>query len=110
MCAPYRFPMATLKSSEVHVVGSLQIEPGAYRAWSEGRELLLSPSQFELLALLVQHRNRVVTRQELAQAGHLEHERSVDVALSSLRRALGRDVIRNVRNRGWILEPQTLKG
>jgi hypothetical protein len=48
-----------------------------------------------------------VTREELARAGRLEHERSVDVALSSLRRAFGNEFIRNVRNRGWILDLST---
>ena len=101
--------MATLRSSELSVaVGLLEIEPGAYRATLAGRALPLSPSQFELLAFLVDNRNRVVTRDELAHAGHLEHERSVDVALSSLRRVLGREFVRNVRNRGWILEPSAL--
>lgn len=98
-----------MASMDVHVaVGLLEIEPGAYRASLDGRAIPLSPSQFELLAFLVDNRDRVVTREELAQAGHLEHERSVDVALSSLRRVLGCEFVRNVRNRGWILEPTAL--
>lgn len=84
--------------------GTLEIEPGAYRARLDGQVLALTPSQFELLAFLAGHRDRVVTREELAQAAGLEHERSVDVALSSIRRMIGCDFIRNVRNRGWILE------
>ncbi len=90
------------------IVGALEIQPGAYRAQLEGRDLQLTPSQFELLVFLVANHDRVVTREELASAGRLEHMRSVDVSLSSLRRAIGRDFIRNVRNRGWILEPAAL--
>lgn len=90
------------------MIGALEIDPSGYRARLSGRTLSLTPSQFELLAFLVTHRGRVVRREELAQAGHLEHARSVDVALSSLRRALGCDFLRNVRNRGWILEPVAL--
>lgn len=97
-----------LKSELRVTIGVLEIEPGAYRASIEGRIVQLSPSQFELLVFLVDNRDRVVTREELAHAGHLEHERSVDVALSSLRRALERDFVRNVRSRGWILEPRAL--
>ncbi len=89
-------------------VGALEIEPGAYRARLGERLLPLSPSQFELLSFLVSNRDRVVTRDELAEAGRLEHERSVDVALSTLRRIIGRNFVRNVRNRGWILEPGAL--
>ncbi len=98
--------MVALKPADVPIaVGALDVHPGAYRATLEGRPLELTPSQFEVLAYLVINRDRVVTRDELARAGHLEHVRSVDVALSSLRRALGCDFLRNVRNRGWILEP-----
>jgi DNA-binding response OmpR family regulator len=88
-------------------VGGLEIERNAYRARLGGRALALTPSQFEVLAYLVRNRNRVVTRDELAAAGRLEHVHSVDVTLSSLRRELG-PFIRNVRNRGWILEPAAL--
>jgi DNA-binding response OmpR family regulator len=84
--------------------GLLEIDPAAYRATLGGRELALSASQLELLAFLVRHRDRVVTRAELAGAAGLTSGRSVDVALSSLRRLLGGNIIRNVRNRGWILE------
>jgi DNA-binding response OmpR family regulator len=95
----------TLGHTELRMsIGTLEIEPGAYRARLDGRILPLTPSQFELLAFLVGNRDRVVPREELAKAGRLEHERSVDVALSCMRRVLGGDFVRNVRNRGWILE------
>ena len=101
--------MTGLKVSGVQLaVGVLEIDAAAYRASLNGRPLDLSPSQFEVLAFLVASTDRVVTRDELAHAGHLEHQRSVDVVLSSLRRALGGDFLRNVRNRGWILEPAAL--
>ena len=99
----------TIERSGIRI-GRLEIEPDAYRASVSGRTLPLSPSQFELLAFLVDHRDRVVTRDELARATHLEHGRSVDVVLSSLRRILGCDFVRNVRNRGWILEAAALDG
>lgn len=89
-------------------IGALDIDQAAYRATLDGHLLELTASQFEILAFLVANRDRVVTRGELAAAGRLTHERSVDVTLSSLRRALGRDFVRNVRNRGWILEPSAL--
>jgi DNA-binding response OmpR family regulator len=85
-------------------VGYLEIEPRAYRATLRGRLLPLTPSQVELLSLLAVNRDRVVTRAEFAGAAGLEG-RTVDVVLSSLRRMLGDDFVRNVRNRGWILEP-----
>lgn len=92
------------------VLGALEIDPAAYRATLAGKLLELSPSQFEMLAYLAANVDRVVTRDELCTAAHLEHVRSVDVALSSLRRVIGHNSVRNVRNRGWILEPSTLGG
>jgi len=90
-------------------VGYLEIEPRAYRAAIHGRSLPLSPSQLELLNALVTNRDRVISRAELAQAAGLEHAASVDVVLSSLRRLLGEGFVRNVRNRGWILEPSAFE-
>ena len=87
------------------VIGWLEVEPDAYRAVVGGRPVALSPSQLELLRFLVANRDRVVSRTELAKAAGLEQRASVDVVLSSLRRLLGDGFVRNVRNRGWILEP-----
>ena len=89
-------------------VGQLAIEPAAYRASLGSRTLRLSGSHLELLAYIVRNRDRVVSRDELAAVTGLEHRRSVDVALSALRRELGEGAIRNVRSRGWILEPDAL--
>jgi DNA-binding response OmpR family regulator len=85
-------------------LGYLEIEPSAFRAALHGRVFALSPSQVELLSMLVRHRDRVVSRAELAEAAGLEQAASVDVVLSSLRRLFGERFVRNVRNRGWILE------
>lgn len=89
-------------------VGPLAVEPAAYRATLAGRVLSLSRSHLELLAFIVANRDRVVSRDELAAAASLAHCRSVDVALSALRRELGEGFLRNVRNRGWILEPDAI--
>jgi DNA-binding response OmpR family regulator len=86
-------------------VGYLEVEPGAYRAALHGRILELTPSQVAFLSALVRNRDRVVSRAELAEAAGLVQRGSVDVVLSSLRRLLGEGFVRNVRNRGWILEP-----
>lgn len=91
-------------SEEPLAVGDLEIQPFAYRASLRGDPLTLTPSQHEMLAALVVNRQRVLSRSELARAASLEQERSVDVVLSSLRRLLGEGFVRNIRNRGWILD------
>jgi DNA-binding response OmpR family regulator len=89
--------------------GELEIQPRAYRAALRGQLVPLTPSQIEFLDVLLTNRHRVVTRIELAKAAGLEQARSVDVVLSSLRRLLGEGFVRNVRSRGWILEPSALE-
>jgi DNA-binding response OmpR family regulator len=89
----------------VLVAGSLVVDMRTRRAALAGRTLPLSPAQFELLGVLVANQDRVVSRAELARAAGLEQVGSVDVLLSSLRRLLGQRFVRNVRNRGWILQP-----
>src|SRR5918995_5085903 len=89
-------------------LGALRVDLEGYRAELAGRPLMLSRSQLELLAILVSNSHRVVSRQELSEALGLARGRSVDVLLSRLRRELGRDLVRNVRNRGWIVEPGAL--
>ena len=98
----------TSEQSAVHV-GSLVVHPSAFLVELHGRVLPLTSSQVEVLSLLATNRDRVVTRAELAAAAGLEQERSVDVVLSSLRRLLGEPFVRNVRNRGWILEPHAFE-
>jgi DNA-binding response OmpR family regulator len=98
-----------MRTSGALVVGSLEVEPDAYRATLGGRTLALSPSQVAVLRVLVANRDRVVSRSELAKAAGLEQAGSVDVVLSALRRLLGEAFVRNVRNRGWIVEPSALE-
>ncbi len=91
------------------VLGALRVDVESYRAEFAGRVLSLSRSQLELLAILVANRHRVVSRDELSEALQLARGRSVDVLLSGLRREIGRDFVRNIRNRGWIVEPGALE-
>jgi DNA-binding response OmpR family regulator len=97
-------------SNEPLSVGILEVHPTAYRASLRGEALELTPSQHEMLTALVANRQRVLSRAELARAASLEQQRSVDVILSSLRRVLGDGFVRNIRNRGWILDPSAFEG
>ena len=89
-------------------IGSLEVDRDGYRASFAGRVLALSRSQVELLAILIANAHRVLSRAELSQALGLARPRSVDVLLSGLRQEVGRPFVRNVRNRGWIVEPAAL--
>ncbi len=70
----------------------------------------LAANELAVLRVLVETHQRVVSRRELARRAGLsdQSERRCDALLVGLRRSLGTDAIRTVRNRGWMLEPHTL--
>lgn len=65
----------------------------------------LSPGELAVLRALVEARGRVVPRAELARLAGLTSAspRRCDGLLVGIRRALGGDLVRNVRGRGWML-------
>jgi DNA-binding response OmpR family regulator len=74
-------------------VGELVVDPAARQASLAGRELDLSPKEFEVLAYLIDRPDRVVTKRELLtevwQQPYGGPDKTVDVHLSWLRRKLG---------------------
>lgn len=76
--------------------------------------VLLSGGEFELLLALVEHPQRVLTRDQLLDfargRNHTAYDRSIDVQISRLRHKLEDDpknptVIRTVRNGGYLFSP-----
>ncbi|WP_324783852.1 winged helix-turn-helix domain-containing protein [Streptomyces sp. H51] len=92
----------------------VRIDPVERTAAVDGRDLDLTYLEFELLAHLVAHPNRVHTRDQLVTTvwgyGHVGDGRTVDVHIARLRRKLGtehRQVIRTVRRVGYKYAPPT---
>ena len=75
--------------------GRLELDLEARTAALDGRLVELTTTEFELLALLVRQRGRALTRERILDEIHgLEgdaFDRSIDVAISRLRRKLGDD-------------------
>jgi DNA-binding response OmpR family regulator len=91
----------------------VRVDPDAHRAWLEGRELDLTPKEFDLLALLVAEAGKALRREEIMSAVWDEHwwgsTRTLDMHISSLRRKLGDDparprLITTVRGVGFRFE------
>lgn len=67
--------------------------------------LELTAQERAVFEVLVAHRGRVVSRQELARRAGLGdlNARRCDSIIVGIRRRIGRDRIRTVRRRGWML-------
>jgi DNA-binding response OmpR family regulator len=80
--------------ARVHV-GDLTIDFAARVVWRGGDEIALRPKEFDLLAALVRHRGRVVSRTELLRDvwGYASgtESRTVETHLAALRERLGDD-------------------
>jgi len=76
-------------------IGELSIDFGARTVHVRGQEVPLRPKEFDLLAALVRHRGRVVTRAELLREvwGYAAgtESRTVETHLAALRQRLGDD-------------------
>lgn len=94
-------------------VGRLTLAREARRASVDGSALDLSPREWTLLDLLVSQRDRVVTKEQIAQAwgtetGESGSGNSTEVYIHRLRRKLEGAglVIRTVRGLGYLLEAE----
>ena len=69
----------------------LAVDLTAHRVSRAGHELLLTPREFALLAVLVTHCDTALSRSQLAAWGYafIGESRTVDVHINRLRRKLG---------------------
>jgi len=93
-------------------IGDLELDRETRRVFRAGREVHLAPTEFRLLEFLMQSPGRVFSREQLLDGvWGLEvyiDERTVDVHVFRLRRALNRgqvpDPIRSVRRGGYAFD------
>ena len=89
-------------------LGGIECDQANRRILRDGRQLHLSPTQFDLLAYLMLSAGRTFTREHLLivlwGTEHVD-PRTVDVTIGRLRKALNRDYypdpIQSVRGRGY---------
>ncbi len=94
------------------VVGRFAIDSASRRVHVDGTEVVLTTTEFDLLAHLARHRGRVLSREQLLSAvwGQADYNesRTVDVHVAQLRAKLGEpDPIRTVRGVGYALRDDT---
>ena len=106
-------PLATVADGEKHEVrrrGPLEMDHGRHRCSWQGQEVILTVTEFALLATLMATSGRVYSRQELVDRaygqGHVITERTVDSHIRRIRQklsALGADPIETVYGLGYRL-------
>jgi DNA-binding response OmpR family regulator len=92
-------------------VGDLDVDTSTRCVCLAGRDLGVTSAEFELLALLVRNRGRVLSRERILDGTRgidwEAYDRSIDVLISRLRQKLGDDAkhpafIRTVRGAGYV--------
>jgi DNA-binding response OmpR family regulator len=89
-------------------IGPLEIDPAARRVRVDGAEVHLTPTEFDLLALLAARPGVVFSREQLLAEvwGWRDGsgQRTVDSHVRGLRRKLGSELVRTVHGIGYALE------
>ena len=85
------------------------LDPAAHRVTQHGAEVALSPREFALLQLLMEHPGRVLSRAQLEERlygwGEEVESNAIEVHVHGLRRKLGAQFILTVRGVGYRLRP-----
>jgi predicted ATPase/DNA-binding winged helix-turn-helix (wHTH) protein len=84
--------------------GDIEILPEQRQALVHGKAVALGSRAFDLLLLLVEHRDRVVTKDEIFSKvwpGLVIEENNLSVQIHALRRALGADAVATITGRGY---------
>lgn len=87
------------------VLGPVRLDTRRCKVSVEGRDVPLTPHEYRLLAYLIHHQDRVVSRSELTEHIYAQDQdrdsNTIDVFIARLRRKLGAEVIRTVRGLGF---------
>src|SRR5690606_27026257 len=86
-----------------------EVDPASYRLLVKGEVVAIEPRVFELVVYLIEHRDRVVSKEELFErlwAGKYVTESTLTRAVYEARRALGDDsrqqhIIKTLHSRGY---------
>ncbi|WP_298426601.1 response regulator transcription factor [Rhodoblastus sp.] len=100
-------------SSEL-VCGPVALDTRSGRVLVSGAPVKLTSHEYRLLAYLMHHAGRVVSRTEIVE--HLYDQdfdrdsNTIEVFVGRLRKKLGVDVLHTVRGLGYVLEPDVVEG
>ena len=91
--------------------GSVQLDLASHEATTLEGSTLLPAREFALLQTLLERPGMILSRTQIEDRiyawGEEVESNAVDVLIHSIRRKLGKSVIRNVRGAGWMVERRT---
>jgi DNA-binding response OmpR family regulator len=93
---------------EVRIIGRLRLDGRSRTAIADGTQVPLTATEFAVLAAMMDHPGRVVSRRRLLAAAGREAagDRAVDVYIAQLRAKIGSTgEIRTVRGAGYAIDP-----
>jgi TolB-like protein len=88
----------------IYRFGDVEVRADERRVLRNGQALVLGGRAFDLLLALIEHRERMVGRDELLSLvwpGVVVEENNLTVQISALRKALGTDAVATVAGRGY---------
>ena len=87
--------------------GTLVIDPAKRQVTLDGKEVHLTPTEFDLLTTLAKQPHSVLTREQLLEEvwDWVDASRTVDSHVKALRHKLGASTIRTVHGVGYAFEP-----
>ena len=95
------------RCTPIIIHGQLQLDPAAREVRREQQLVALSPREFSLLELLLEHRGHVLSKTQLESAlygwGEEVESNSVEVHIHHLRKKLGSELIRTMRGVGYMI-------
>ena len=84
--------------------GRFELQPAAHVLMADGAAVALGSRAFEVLSVLVEHRDRTVGKGELLELvwpGSVVEENTLQVHVSALRKVLGAEMIATIAGRGY---------
>jgi two-component system KDP operon response regulator KdpE len=92
--------VAEARQDEILVCGPLTLDPGRHEVRVDGEKIVLSPREYQLLAMMMRHEDKVLTHRQLLVAlwgpAHGEDVQYLRVYIGQLRHKLGATVARMI--------------
>ena len=89
-------------------IGPVQVDMNGYGAYEDGRRIDLTLKELELLKVMMLHRQKVLSRQQLLDLvwgyDYFGDERVVDVHIKNLRKKLNANIIQTVKGVGYKID------